>query len=86
MLESGDDYYSKYPDLKKIDWLQQSLKVMGDLVNVRSGPGTTYSIVYKAKKGEILTGISQKGDWYEVEFDSEGVKTGWIYAKLVSKL
>jgi hypothetical protein len=86
VLESGEDYFSKYPDLKKIDWLQQSLKIVADTVNVRSGPGTGHDIVYKAKKGEILTGISQKGDWYEVEFDSEGIKTGWIYAKLVSKL
>jgi len=86
VLESGDDYYSKYPELKKIEWLQQSVKITGDVVNVRSGPGTKHNIVYKAKKGEILTSISQKGDWYEVEFDSEGIKTGWIYAKLVSKL
>ena len=86
VLESGDDYYSKYPDLKKIDWLQQSVKVIGDTVNVRSGPGTSHSIVYKAKKGQVLTSVSQQGDWYEVEFDSEGIKTGWIYAKLVNKL
>ena len=86
VLESGDDYYSKYPDLKKVDWLQQSVKILGDVVNVRSGPGTEYEIIYKAKKDQIMTSISQKGDWYEVKIDETGVKTGWIYAKLVSKL
>ena len=62
------------------------LKVLGDVVNVRSGPGTTHEIVYKAEKDQIMTSISQKGDWYEVKIDETGVKTGWIYAKLVNKL
>ena len=86
VLESGDDYFSKYPDLKKVAWLQQSVKILGDVVNVRSGPGTQFEIVHKAEKDTIMTSISQKGDWYEVKIDETGVKTGWIYAKLVSKL
>lgn len=86
--ETGNDYYNKYPILKKLAWLKQSVIVTRDVVNVRSGPGTEHDIVYKAQKDQILDKISQQGDWFEVVINDQesDVISGWIYASLVKKL
>lgn len=86
VLESGENYYASFPELKQLDWLQQSFKVLSDNVNIRSGPGTDFKIVDKVKKDEILLGISQKNDWIEVIIDKTTNKSGWIYAQLVKSI
>ena len=86
VLESDENYYASFPELKHIDWLQQSVKVISDTVNIRSGPGTDFDVVHQVKKGEVLTRISQKNDWIEVIIDKSTNKTGWIYAQLVKSL
>ena len=42
-------------------------------VNVRSGPGTSYSIIGTAPKGATYTVTGQSGSWYKINF---GGKTG----------
>lgn len=46
---------------------EYSLKVTGNGVNLRSGPGTAFDIVGYATQGEILTLLDVKGDWYQVK-------------------
>ena len=46
-------------------------------VNVRSGPGTRYSILGYAQKGAVYTIISKAGSWYKIEFSS---RTAYISA------
>lgn len=43
-----------------------TVQVTGELVNLRSGPGTGYSKVGQAAQGETLTLIDVQGDWYKV--------------------
>ena len=38
-------------------------------VNVRSGPGTNYSIIGSAPKGATYTVTEKSGAWYEIEFN-----------------
>lgn len=83
VLESGDDYYTRYPDLRQVDWLRQSVVVTGDVVNLRSGPGTSHDIVHKANKGDVLDKIAKQGDWFEVVIDRSSNQTAWIYSPLV---
>jgi len=45
-------------------------------VNVRTGPGISYSIVASLSKGTKVTVISQSGEWYEIKLD--GNKSGWV--------
>ena len=40
------------------------------VLNVRSGPGTSYEILGKAKTGELLPVLSQASGWYEVKYNS----------------
>ena len=53
------------------------------LVNVRSGPGTSYLIIGVVERGHSITatGRNQDGDW--VQFSYQG-NIGWIYAPLIT--
>ncbi len=59
----------------------KTLTVVGSSVNIRSGAGTSYSVVAGAKKGQTLTCIGESGDWYQVQL-SDGTK-GWVSSSLV---
>ena len=50
-------------------------------VNIRSGPGTKYSVAFQAEKGVAFKIIKRKGSWINVEH-ADGDK-GWIYKALV---
>jgi curli biogenesis system outer membrane secretion channel CsgG len=61
---------------------QESLvEVTGTSVNLRSGPGTNYSIVGSAKMGDKLPLLGESGDWFQVRLPDG--KDGWIFNKLV---
>ncbi len=53
------------------------------VLNLRSQPNTTSSIITKLVKGETVTLVSKSGDWYKIT-TSKG-KTGYVMAKLVTK-
>lgn len=54
-----------------------------DIVNIRSGPGTGYSLVGSAQVGEKfpVTGKNQAGDWWQINYNGQ---TGWIFGQLVT--
>ncbi|MEA2116102.1 MAG: SH3 domain-containing protein [Thermodesulfobacteriota bacterium] len=54
-----------------------------DNVNMRTGPGTGYKVIWVLGKGCPLKLVTQKGSWYKV-MDFEG-DTGWIYKPLTSR-
>lgn len=88
VLESGNDYYTEYPILTKLKWLEQFVSVTGDVVNIRAGAGTTHEIVYKAAKNEKLRKLIESGDWTKVQIKLENNEeiTGWVYSKLVKSI
>jgi SH3-like domain-containing protein len=59
------------------------VSVAGENVNIRSGPGTNYSVVWELGEGFPLQVLEKKGDWIKV-VDFEG-DSGWVYKKLVGK-
>jgi len=52
-------------------------------VNMRSGPGTNYKILWVLKRGYPLQVVDRKNKWYRVR-DFEG-DTGWVYASLTNR-
>ncbi|HBT20369.1 MAG TPA: hypothetical protein DEA47_03235 [Peptococcaceae bacterium] len=56
--------------------------VTGSIVNIRSGPGTNYSIVGQVRQGAPLVVYDEKDGWYRVS-TTTGIK-GWIAGWLVS--
>ena len=55
--------------------------VTGEVVNIRSGPGTNYGLVGQATKASVLPVLEQNNDWYKVQL-SNGA-SGWVAGWLV---
>lgn len=57
--------------------------VVGEKVQLRSGPGTKYSAKWQYGDGYPLKIVTQKGKWVKVtDFEND---SGWIYKKYISK-
>lgn len=59
------------------------LFVDAQLVNLRDGPGTNYSVVDKVERGTELQELDRAGTWVNVTTVNSGV-SGWIYGGLLS--
>lgn len=64
---------------------QPQLTAAADL-NIRSGPGTAYSILGLLKAGQIavITGVSADGRWWQIDFSGVENGRGWVAAQFVS--
>ncbi|NMC27778.1 MAG: SH3 domain-containing protein, partial [Syntrophomonadaceae bacterium] len=60
--------------------LTQTGMVTGSVVNVRSGPGTQYSVAGSLYKDSEVEVLSQSGEWYKVQFSQV---TGWLHQSLL---
>lgn len=58
-------------------------KVSCSILNVRSGPGTNYSIKNSIKSGQVVIILSEYDGWYKIKL-SNGT-TGWVSSKYISK-
>lgn len=59
--------------------------VNATVLNVRSGAGTSYSVVTKINKGDTVEIVDKKSGWYKIKV-SNG-KTGWVsgdYIKIIT--
>ncbi len=58
-------------------------RVTADVLNVRAGPGTGFTIIGKARQGQelLLLGRTPQSDWL---FVSVGTQNGWVAARYVS--
>ena len=56
--------------------------VASTTVNVRSGPGTNYSVIGQLRQGQTLTitGKNPSGDWWQFDF---GGRQGWVFGQNV---
>jgi len=58
-----------------------SVVVESDSVNVRVGPGLSYSNMGQVKKGDKLAILAEKNKWYQVRLS--GDKIGWVASWLI---
>ncbi len=61
----------------------ETVKVGTDNINIRKGPGLSYPVVAKAKRGDKFTLLAEEGDWIGIQLPN-GQK-GWLANWLVSK-
>ena len=64
-----------FSPINKVDAANATGTVTADVLNVRSGSSTSYSVVGKLNKGEEVEILSSNNGWYEVKYDNN--KTGW---------
>ena len=58
-------------------------KVTTDVLNVRSGAGTSYSKIGTLKKGATVTILQTSNGWHKIELS--GSKTGWVSADYIDR-
>ncbi|PSL35110.1 N-acetylmuramoyl-L-alanine amidase [Planomicrobium soli] len=56
-------------------------QINASTVNLRTGPGLTYSVAGSLAKGDKVTVIGQEGEWFKVQ---AGDSTGWVASWLTS--
>lgn len=57
--------------------------VTGEIVNLRSGPGTIYAIIGQVQEGDSLQVTGGLDDWYRVYIPRKSL-FAWIYGPLTS--
>ena len=63
--------------------MAERLSVSSRIANIRSGPGTTYEILWKVENYYPILVIKKQGSWINFK-DFEGDE-GWIHTSLVDK-
>jgi len=59
------------------------LSVSSDKLNLRSGPGTKYQVLWEYGRGVPLMVQSSKGNWYKVkDFEND---LGWVHKSMVDR-
>ena len=64
--------------------LAERLAITATLANIRSGPGSTYDIIWKVQQYYPFEVIKKEGAWYQFR-DFEG-DTGWVHDSLTDKI
>ncbi|MDL1982853.1 MAG: SH3 domain-containing protein [Deltaproteobacteria bacterium] len=64
--------------------IAERLTATSSIVNIRSGPGTKYDILWQIGKYHPILVLKKSGSWYRFR-DFEGDK-GWIHKSLVRKI
>ena len=69
----------------------QVLDTPNGFLNVRSGPGTNFSIIQKINSGQKFTLTGEEKDWYKILLDSSktglpNVQAGWVFSQYTKKL
>ena len=62
---------------------REMVSIKGNVVNMRSGPGTGSQILWELEKGYPLQVLKRKGDWLQVR-DFENDK-GWVARQLTGR-
>ncbi|WP_409304331.1 N-acetylmuramoyl-L-alanine amidase [Peribacillus sp. SCS-155] len=58
-------------------------KVSVDVLNMRSGPSTGYSVIYQLKKGQIVNVAQEQNGWSKITY---GSRTGWVASQYLSHI
>lgn len=50
-------------------------------LNLRGGPGQTYSVLQNLAQGRLVTGIRREGDWMKVDLEGDGQADGYVFTQ-----
>ena len=62
---------------------REMVSIKGNVVNMRSGPGTASQILWELERGYPLQVLKRKGDWLQVrDFEND---QGWVARQLTGR-
>lgn len=65
----------------------QAVRVAGSYANIRTGPGTSYSLLGKATAGQTMAVTGQSGEWYQIDFNGrQGWVANWVVTPVSSSM
>ncbi len=92
MSKSGNWWRVEYADgkygychadyIKTATGTPSTVKISSGSLNVRSGAGTSYSIIASLYKGEVVIVLSKSGSWSRILYN--GTKTGYVSSQYLS--
>ncbi|PGS47961.1 SH3 domain-containing protein [Bacillus sp. AFS041924] len=83
ILTGGLFYGNNTPNsIKTVEAATVNGTVTASVLNIRSGPSTTYKVVGTLKKGAKVSITRTSGSWYKI---TSGTKTGWVSSKYIKK-
>jgi len=65
-------------------WAAQRISVKTEILNVRSGPGTTFDKIGRIALGQEFLVIKREDDWFKVDLGDD--RSGWVTAEYVDIL
>lgn len=88
VINTSADYYQVKDATGTTGYIHKSLTgkskavvVTANICNVRSGAGTEFDIVFKARNGDRYKVLTQEQEWIQIR--NENGQTGWIWQNLV---
>jgi N-acetylmuramoyl-L-alanine amidase len=72
----------KEADVKEVSQVRETATVQVPILNVRSGPNTSYSVIGKLTSGEKIEIIEVKQGWYKISFN---LGDGWVASDYVDE-
>ena len=69
------------PETPTVSSTAKYIRCTGSNVNLRSGAGTTYSVLGSAEKGTSYAVVGQSGNWYKTYYRNQ---TAYVYASYAS--
>ena len=73
---------SAFAPINKVDAANDTGTVTANVLNVRSGASTSYSIVGKLSKGEKVEILLSNNGWHKIQYSQDN--TGWVCDDYVS--
>ncbi|MBA2878842.1 N-acetylmuramoyl-L-alanine amidase [Anoxybacillus kamchatkensis] len=58
-----------------------NVRIVVDRLNVRTGPGLTFTVQEKVAKGKQYAVVQKRGEWLQIRLASN--RTGWVHGKYV---
>lgn len=62
-----------------------SLSVLGDNVNVRTGPSLKHPVVLKLHKGHTVVEFQRNDEWVKIGEEKTGEELGWIHSSMTGR-
>lgn len=59
-------------------------EIKSNIANIRSGPGTEYSVIFQLKYGSLITVLDKNGDWLRIE-GRNPQEIAWVYDPLTAQ-
>ena len=82
--DRSPSYYLISKKQPKLTLINETMAVTTDKLNVRSGAGTSYSVIGSLSKGQMVESVGTTGSWYKIKYQNTYGYISAQYVKVVT--